>query len=114
MSHEVISIDKGRGNQTPIESPRSYATTGAMAATLPAVFVRDTDTLPLESSRAPLSIQQLYPEQIDESRLLKALNLIERARECLVCALNFDPTTEFVQFDQEIMRARAIFLKAFM
>jgi len=31
-----------------------------------------------------------------------------------VGALNFDPTTDFFQFDQEIMRARAIFLKAFM
>jgi hypothetical protein len=87
---------------------------GAAAATLPVAFAQVSDTLPAKLSGAPLSLQQLYPSQTDDSRQFKALNLLERARVTLLDALNFDPSANFLQFDQEIMRARAILLKAFM
>jgi hypothetical protein len=114
MSDNLISIDDGRGNQTFVGSPRPQVVMGAAAATLPVVFAQISDTLPPEPSGAPLSLQQLYPSQTYDSRQFKALNLIERARVTLVDALNFDPSANFLQFDQEIMRARAILLKAFM
>jgi hypothetical protein len=114
MSENVISIEEGRGNQTFVGSSRPQVIMGATAATLPVVYAHVSGTTSPESSGAPLSLQQLYPEQTDDSRLLKALNLIERARVTLLDALNSDPTANFLQFDQEIMRARAILLKAFV
>jgi hypothetical protein len=114
MSDNVISIDQGRDNQTFVGSPRPQVNMGAAAATLPVVFAQVSDTPPHEAYSAPLSLQQLYPEQHDDSLQLKALNLIERARVTLLDALNFDPSANFLQFDQEIMRARALLLKAFM
>jgi hypothetical protein len=45
--------------------------------------------------------------------MLKGLNLIERARVCLQNALKFDPSTEFFLFDQEVMKTRALLVKAF-
>lgn len=114
MSDNLISIDEGRGSQTFVGSLRPQAIAGAAAPTLPVVFAQVSDTLPPEPSGAPLSLQQLYPSQTDDSRQFKALNLIERARVTLLDALNFDPSANFLQFDQEIMRARAILLKAFM
>jgi hypothetical protein len=114
MSDNVISIDEGRGSQTFVGSLRPQVIMGAAAAALPAVFAHVSDTPPLGASGVPLSVQQLYPEQTDDSRQLKALNLLERARITLLDALNFDPSGNFLQFDQEIMRARAILLRAFM
>jgi hypothetical protein len=114
MSDNLISIDEGRGNQTFVGSFRPQVIMGAAAATLPVGFAQVSDALPPEPSGAPLSLQQLYPSQTDDSRQFKALNLIERARVALLDALNFDPSANFLQFDQEIMRARAVLLKAFM
>jgi hypothetical protein len=45
--------------------------------------------------------------------MLKGLSLIERARTTLQNALLFDPSTSFFVFDQEIMRSRALLVKAF-
>jgi len=113
MSHNLISIAGGRSNQTFVGSSLPQVIMGAAVATLSAVS-QVSETQPPESSGTPLSLQQLYPSQTDDSRQFKALNLIERARVTLLEALIFDPSVNFLQFDQEIMRARAILVKAFM
>jgi hypothetical protein len=113
MSKNVISIATGRGSQTPLGSSQPYTTDSAAPATLRILYAEVPDSLPAETHGRTLSPQQLYPEHFDDSRLLKALNLIERARVDLQNALSLDSSNDFFSFDQEIMRVRALLVKAF-
>jgi hypothetical protein len=113
MSNNVILIDKRRGNQTPLESSHAYSTDSALPASLSVSYADIYNAPPLRPANKVLSLQQLYPELSEDSRMLRALNLIERARKTLQGALIFDPSTSFFVFDQEIMRSRALLVKAF-
>ncbi|MGD0787115.1 MAG: hypothetical protein ABR898_03955 [Terracidiphilus sp.] len=113
MNSNVVSIDKRRDNQTSLDSPQPYPTDSAVPATLLVLYAEVPSSHPPETTGRILSAQQLYLDHTDDSRLLRALNLVERARLSLQDALSFDPSNDFVSFDQEIMKTRALLLKAF-
>lgn len=113
MNHNVISIDKGRSNQTPLGSSLPYLSDSAVPAGLRVSYADASDVPPLGHATKFLSLQQLYPDLSEESRMLKGLSLIERARVTLQKALIFDPSDNFFVFDQEVMKSRALLVKAF-
>jgi hypothetical protein len=113
MRNNVIAIEKGRGNQTPLGGVSAYSSSGAAPATLPVVYAEVPDSHRTETRGVNLSPRDLYPEFLDDSRLLKALGLIERIRLILQGALSLDPSDDFFSFDQEVMKARALLEKVF-
>jgi hypothetical protein len=113
MSDNVVSINKGRDNLTPQGSSQPYVAGSAIRATFTASYNDVPDTHSAPSSDKVLNLQQLYPESSEDSRMLKGLNLIERARLNLRTSLDIDPVTSFFVFDQEIMKTRALLVKAF-
>ena len=102
MTNNVVSIDQGRGNQTPVGSSQAYLSGSAAPASLKVSYAEHYDAPPTEPSKKSLSLQQLYPDLPEDSRMMKGLNLIERARATLQNALIFDPSANFFSFDQEI------------
>ena len=49
----------------------------------------------------------------EETRLIKALDYVERASLSLRNALAFDPSGQFIPFDQELIAARSLLLLSF-
>jgi len=113
MSNNVISISKGRSSQTPVETSQAYLSDSVVPASLKVSYAEVYDAPPPGPGMKSLSLQQLYPDLPEGSRMLKGLGLIERARVTLQNALAFDPLSSFFVFDQEIMRSRALLVKAF-
>ena len=109
----IISITKGRGNQTLLGSSQAYLTDSVLPAGLAVSYADVKDSPPLSLANKHLSLQELYPDLPEDSRMRRGMSLVERARLTLQNALIFDPTTSFFVFDQEIMRARAFLVKAF-
>ena len=58
-----------------------------------------------------LGPQQLYSD-VDDSLRFHVVNLLQRARSALLQALQYDPSSEFTRFDQEMMIARALLVRA--
>jgi hypothetical protein len=114
MSSKVVAIDSAMYNQTSFGSTESYPSSDAVQAASP------FNDYPAIGSNAqprtptpPLSPMDLYSEQLDDSRVMKAIALIERVRVTLQGAVGLDPGLEFIEFDQAIMSARALLLNAF-
>lgn len=75
------------------------------------VQVAVSDAVELSGHGPSLGPQQLYSD-VDDSLRFHVVNLLQRARSALLQALQYDPSSEFARFDQEIMVARALLVRA--
>lgn len=112
MTASVVSIDRRQEDQTSFTTSSSPPRTRTPETheVHSVVISNITDAV---RSEIELSVNQLYSALEEDSRLLKALGIIERAKADLRTALDIDPSLEFVLFDQELMTARSLLLKAF-
>lgn len=110
MSSNVVSIDS---RESFTSSRDQTFGTGLRGSVRELAVVAEVVESRSFSQTGELKLKQLYSELGDESRLIKALSAIERAKLCLESAARIDSELNYVAFDLELMSARSLLLNAF-
>lgn len=112
-TNKVVAIDSAKDWETaaPDHSPDSG--TGATQVVTRANLARLLDSSHSQESKAELTPRDLYADAPADSRIARALDLIERAKKVLEKARDTDRAENFFEFDEQLITAHALLKKAF-